>query len=41
MAKFADGYPDPETGQCTMISSASNMKGIPVFITHGELSSRK
>jgi hypothetical protein len=32
LAAMADGYPDPETGKCTMISSASNIKGIPVFI---------
>jgi hypothetical protein len=32
VAALADGYPDPGTGQCTMISSASNLKGIPVFI---------
>jgi hypothetical protein len=32
LAMLADGYPDPETGQCTKISSASNLKGIPVFI---------
>jgi hypothetical protein len=43
LAKFADGYPDPDTGQCTMISSASNLKGIPVFVVpaSGEFSSRK
>jgi hypothetical protein len=35
MAALADGYPDPETGQCTMISSATNLKGIPVFIAAG------
>jgi hypothetical protein len=32
LVMMADGYPDPETGQCTMISSASNLMGIPVFI---------
>ncbi|HWW84351.1 MAG TPA: hypothetical protein VNZ26_12150 [Vicinamibacterales bacterium] len=43
LAMLADGYPDPETGQCTKISSASNLKGIPVFIVPGrpELTSRK
>ena len=42
-ALMADGYPDPETGACTMISSANNLKGIPIFIAsnRGELSSRK
>jgi hypothetical protein len=38
---MADGYPDPETGQCTTISSATNFVGIPVFLTHkGEMLSR-
>jgi hypothetical protein len=32
LALMADGYPDPATGQCTMISSATNISGIPVFI---------
>ena len=32
LALMADGHPDPETGKCTTISSASNFKGIPVFI---------
>ena len=32
LAQLADGYPDPVTGQCTMVSSASNLTGIPVFI---------
>jgi hypothetical protein len=43
LALMADGYPDPDTGQCTMISSASNIAGIPVFIApaRGELSSEK
>jgi hypothetical protein len=43
LVKMADGYPDAETGQCTMISSATNLKGIPVFIasSRGELSTRK
>jgi hypothetical protein len=33
LALMADGYPDPETGKCTMISSASNIRGVPVFIS--------
>ena len=41
LAMMADGYPDPDTGQCTSISSASNLKGIPVFIARGERSSTK
>ena len=31
-AKFADGYPDPVTGQCTAISAAQNITGIPAFV---------
>ena len=31
---MADGYPDPSTGQCTMISSAQRVEGIPAFIVH-------
>jgi hypothetical protein len=31
LANLADGYPDGG-GRCTMISSASNLKGIPVFL---------
>ena len=31
---MADGYPDPGTGQCTMISSAMNVVGIPAFVIH-------
>ena len=29
---MADGYPDPQTGQCTMISAAQRVEGIPAFI---------
>ncbi len=32
LVALADGFPDPATGQCTMISSASNLKGIPIFL---------
>ncbi len=32
MAKFADGHPDPVTGQCTAISAAQNITGIPAFL---------
>lgn len=31
---MADGYPDPHTGQCTMISAAQRVEGIPAFIIH-------
>jgi hypothetical protein len=43
LVAFADGYPDPETGTCTAISSVTNIKGIPVFVVQPkpELSSRK
>ncbi len=29
---MADGYPDPQTGQCTMISAAQRVEGIPAFV---------
>lgn len=32
--KFADGYPDPETGKCTAISSAMRVGAIPAFVIH-------
>lgn len=43
LVAMADGYPDPETGTCTAISSVTNIKGIPVFIVQPkvDLSSRK
>ena len=34
LVALADGYPDPETGQCSMISSAQQVEGIPVFVIH-------
>ena len=34
LVAMADGYPDPETGQCTMISTAHHVVGIPAFIVH-------
>jgi len=42
LVMMADGYPDPATGQCTMISSAAYFTGIPVFIAQArmELSSK-
>ena len=33
-ATMADGYPDPRTGQCTMISAAQRVEGIPAFVVH-------
>jgi hypothetical protein len=32
LAKFADGDPDPVTGQCTAISAAQNVTLIPAFV---------
>ena len=34
LVALADGFPDSDTGQCTMISSAQNVEGIPVFVIH-------
>ena len=34
LVALADGYPDPDTGLCTMISSAQNVEGIPAFLVH-------
>lgn len=33
--RLADGYPDPETGECTAISSAFNFNALPAFVIHG------
>jgi len=33
-ALMADGDPDPETGQCTTISAAHRIGGIPAFVIH-------
>ena len=32
--RYADGYPDPATGQCTAISAAYNIKAVPVIVIH-------
>ena len=32
LQQMADGYPDPVTGECTMISAAQNITGIPAFL---------
>ncbi|MXY17137.1 MAG: hypothetical protein F4Y57_09130 [Acidobacteria bacterium] len=32
--QMADGDPDPETGQCTTISAAQRIGGIPAFVIH-------
>ena len=34
--EMADGYPDPQTGRCTAISTAMNIDALPAFIMHGE-----
>ena len=33
---MADGDPDPETGQCTTISAAQRIGGIPAYVIHEE-----
>ena len=32
--ELADGYPDPETGQCTHLSSAFDIGAYAAFIIH-------
>jgi hypothetical protein len=32
--RFADGYKDPKTGQCTALSTAFNIQAIPAFVIH-------
>ncbi len=34
--ELADGYPDPETGECTALSSAYKIEAIPAFIVKPE-----
>ena len=34
--KMADGYPDPETGECTHISSSFEISTYAAFIIHPE-----
>jgi hypothetical protein len=34
--ELADGYPDPETGKCTHLSSAYNFTAVAAFIIHPE-----
>lgn len=33
---LADGYPDPVTGECTMLSTAYVIEGVPAFLVHPE-----
>jgi hypothetical protein len=32
--KYADGYPDPKTGECTMVSSAFDLTAYAAFVVH-------
>ncbi len=32
--ELADGYPDPETGECTALSAAYNVQGVAAFVIH-------
>jgi len=32
--ELADGHPDPETGECTTLSSAFKFEAVPAFVTH-------
>ena len=32
--KYADGYPDPETGKCTALSAAWHIQAVPAHIIH-------
>lgn len=34
LQQMADGYPDPETGQCTAISAAHAINAVPAYIFH-------
>jgi hypothetical protein len=34
--KYADGYPDPKTGECTMVSSAFDLTAFAAFVVHPE-----
>ena len=34
--ELADGYPDPDTGECTALSSAYTIEAVPSFIIHPE-----
>ena len=32
--ELADGYPDPDTGECTALSAAYDIQAVPTFIIH-------
>ena len=34
--QLADGYPDPETGECTALSASYSIEAIPAFVIHPE-----
>ena len=34
LMRYADGYPDPKTGQCTAISAAYRISTVRAFIVH-------
>ncbi|TVV75827.1 hypothetical protein [Sphingomonas solaris] len=36
LMRYADGYPDPKTGQCTAISAAYRVETVRAFIAHPE-----
>jgi hypothetical protein len=36
---MADGYPDPDTGECTHISSAFEINAFAAFVVHPDQSS--
>ena len=39
--KLADGYPDPKTGECTMLSSAFKIGTYAAFVLHPENEQRQ
>jgi hypothetical protein len=34
--RLADGYPDPNTGECTALSAAFHIEGLPAFVIHSD-----
>jgi len=34
MKRYADGYPDPKTGECSFISTAFAIEAVPAFLVH-------
>jgi hypothetical protein len=34
MHRYADGFKDPKTGQCTAMSTAWQIAAIPAFVIH-------